>query len=109
MAWRRLTKQQWAAICIHLPQAKSPTGADACALMIGAVLRAFCGSSGRPRNVTMDARGLLSPRRYLIYDRDGTFCPAFQQTVDDAGIMRVPLPPQSPNLNADAERRVPGG
>jgi hypothetical protein len=64
MAWRRLTKEQWAAICIHLPQAKSPKGVDARALMIGAVLSAFCGSAGRPRNVTMDAWGFLSPGQY---------------------------------------------
>jgi putative transposase len=31
------------------------------------------------RNVTMEAWGVLSPGQYLIHDRDGKFCPAFQR------------------------------
>jgi putative transposase len=58
------------------------------------------------RNVTMEAWGFLSPGQYLIHDRDGKYCPAFQQIIDDAGVKRVPLPPRSPNLNAYAERWV---
>jgi transposase InsO family protein len=58
------------------------------------------------RNVTMEEWGFLSPGQYLIHDRDGKYCPAFQQIIDGAGITRVPLPPQSPNLNAYAERWV---
>ncbi len=58
------------------------------------------------RNVTMEAWGFLSPGQYLIHDRDGKYCPAFQQIVDTAGVKRVPLPPRSPNLNASAERWV---
>jgi transposase InsO family protein len=58
------------------------------------------------RNVTMEAWGILSPGQYLIHDRDGKYCPAFQQIIDAAGVTRVPLPPQSPNLNAYAERWV---
>jgi transposase InsO family protein len=58
------------------------------------------------RNVTMDEWGFLSPGQYLIHDRDGKYCPAFQQLIDAAGVTRVPLPPQSPNLNAYAERWV---
>ena len=58
------------------------------------------------RNVTMEAWGFLSPGQYLIHDRDGKYCPAFQQIVDAAGVKRVPLPPRSPNLNAYAERWV---
>ena len=58
------------------------------------------------RNITMDEWGFLAPGQYLIHDRDGKFCPAFQQTIDDAGVTRVPLPPRSPNLNAYAERWV---
>jgi transposase InsO family protein len=42
----------------------------------------------------------------LIHDRDGKYCPAFQQIIDTAGVTRVPLPPRSPNLNAYAERWV---
>ena len=58
------------------------------------------------RNVTMDEWGFLAPGLYLIHDRDGKYCPAFQRMIDEAGITRVPLPPRSPNLNAYAERWV---
>jgi len=58
------------------------------------------------RNMTMDDWGFLAPGQYLIHDRDGKFCPAFQHTIDEAGVKRVPLPPRSPNLNAYAERWV---
>jgi putative transposase len=58
------------------------------------------------RNSTMDEWGFLSPGQYLIHDRDGKYCSAFQQIIDDAGIERVVLPPRSPNLNAYAERWV---
>src|SRR2546421_1683227 len=57
-------------------------------------------------NVTMADWGFLAPGQYLIHDRDGKYCPAFQRIVDAAGITRVPLPPRSPNLNASAERWV---
>src|SRR5262249_44950469 len=56
------------------------------------------------RNVTMEAWGFLEPGQYLILDRDGKYCPAFQQLIDAAGVTRAPLPPRSPNLNAYAER-----
>jgi putative transposase len=58
------------------------------------------------RNITMEEWGFLSPGQYLIHDRDGKYCPAFQQIIDTAGVTRVPLPPRSPNLNAYAERWV---
>jgi hypothetical protein len=58
------------------------------------------------RNITMEEWGFLSPGQYLIYDRDGKYCPAFQQIIDVVGGTRVPLPPRSPNLNAYAERWV---
>ena len=58
------------------------------------------------RNVTMEEWGFLAPGQYLIHDRDGKYCLAFQQIIDGAGITRVPLPPRSPNLNAYAERWV---
>jgi hypothetical protein len=58
------------------------------------------------RNVTMEVWGFLLPGHYLIHDRDGKYCPAFQQLIDVAGIKRVPLPPRSPNLNAYAKRWV---
>jgi transposase InsO family protein len=58
------------------------------------------------RNVTMAEWGFLSSGQYLIHDRDGKYCPAFQRIIDDAGVQRVPLPPRSPDLNAYAERWV---
>jgi transposase InsO family protein len=58
------------------------------------------------RNLTMERWGFLSPGQYLIHDRDGKYCPAFQQLIDTAGVTCVPLPPRSPNLNAYAERWV---
>jgi len=58
------------------------------------------------RHVTMDEWGFLSPRQYLIHDRDDKFYPAFQRLIDEAGVKRVPLPPRSPNLRAYAERWV---
>jgi len=58
------------------------------------------------RNVTMEEWGFLVSGQYLIHDRDGKYCPSFQQIIDTAGVKRVSLPPQSPNLNAYAERWV---
>jgi putative transposase len=58
------------------------------------------------RHVTIAEWGFLAPGHYLIHDRDGKFCPAFQQIIDEAGVTRIPLPPRSPNLNAYAERWV---
>ena len=55
------------------------------------------------RNVTMADWGCLESRQCLIHDRAGKFCPAFPQLIDAAGVKRVPLPPRSPNLHADAE------
>jgi transposase InsO family protein len=58
------------------------------------------------RNLTMDEWGVLKPGQYLIHDRDTKFCAAFKQTLDEAGIQHVPLPPRSPWLNAFAERWI---
>src|SRR5207244_11178064 len=58
------------------------------------------------RNVTMEEWGFLASGQYLIHDRDGKYCPAFQHIIDAAGVTRVPLPPRSPDLNASAERWV---
>jgi hypothetical protein len=50
--------------------------------------------------------GILSAGQYLIHDRDGKYCPAFQHIIDAAGVERMVLPPRSPDLNAYAERWV---
>jgi putative transposase len=58
------------------------------------------------RNVTMEQWGFLTPEQYLIHDRDGKYCPAFQHIIDDTGVQRIVLPPRSSNLNAYAKRWV---
>jgi len=56
------------------------------------------------RNLTDCVDGFLNGKRYLLLDRDGKFCPAFQSILKNAGVNPVPLPPKSPNLNAHQER-----
>jgi putative transposase len=58
------------------------------------------------RNVTMVDWGFLAPGQYLIHDRDGKYCRAFQRIIEEAGVTCLVLPPRSPNLNAYAERWV---
>ncbi len=58
------------------------------------------------RNVTMADVGFLSSHRYLIHDRDGKYCPAFDRTIESVGVKTVKLPARSPNLNCFAERWV---
>jgi hypothetical protein len=57
------------------------------------------------RNVAMTG-AVLSSGQYLIHDRDGKFCQAFQQIIDAGRVTRIRLPAQSPNLNAYAGRWV---
>ncbi len=57
------------------------------------------------RNVT-SSDGPLVEARYLIHDRDAKYTRAFDQMLEAAGTAAVKLPPQSPNLNAFAERFV---
>jgi putative transposase len=45
-------------------------------------------------------------KRYLIHDRDPLFTAEFQDILASVGVAAVKLPPQSPNLNAYAERFV---
>jgi hypothetical protein len=56
------------------------------------------------RHVTMEEWGGLSPRQYLVHDRDSKCCAALPQILAAAGGARVGLPPRSPTLNAAAER-----
>ena len=58
------------------------------------------------KNVTDPFDGFFLGKRYLIIDRDGKYCDAFVQLLEDAGVKMVLLPPKSPNLNAHAERFV---
>jgi len=54
----------------------------------------------------MAGTAFLDGMKYLIHDGDGNFRPAFDYIVRSAGVDLVPLPPQSPSLNAYAERFV---
>lgn len=58
------------------------------------------------RNVTMVDSGFLREKDVLIHDRDRKFCRAFQDILRAGGVTPLPLPPQSPDLNAIAERWV---
>ena len=58
------------------------------------------------RSLVDDFDGFLSKHRYLIHDRDPLFRGAFPALLRSAGVEPVRLPPQSPNLNAHAERFV---
>ena len=58
------------------------------------------------RNLTMADVGFLVDHRYLIHDRDGKYCPAFDATLQDGEVSPVRPPPRSPNLNPHAERWV---
>jgi putative transposase len=57
------------------------------------------------RNVT-GVTAELTNARYLIHDRHDKFTEGFHQILQGAGIEAIKLPPQSPNLNAYAERWV---
>src|SRR3954464_4460859 len=58
------------------------------------------------RRVTDAVDGILNGKRYLIHDRDPLFTTEFQDILASVGVAAVKLPPQSPNLNAYAERFV---
>jgi len=58
------------------------------------------------RNLTAADEGILSGKRYLIHDRDPLFTDEFLNMLADTGVKSVRLPPNSPNLNAYAERFV---
>ena len=58
------------------------------------------------RNVTMEETGFLTSYRYLLHDRDSKFCPSFRQLMEAEKVKCLALPPNSPNLNAFAERWV---
>ena len=56
------------------------------------------------RDLTNCEDGFLNGKRYLLMDRDGKYCPAFQDLLKGEGVNPVLLPPRSPNLNAHMER-----
>ena len=56
------------------------------------------------RELTAHDDGFLNGKKYMIMDRDGTFCQSFRTMLEDADIEPIRLPPRSPNLNAYLER-----
>jgi putative transposase len=58
------------------------------------------------RQVTDAVDGILNGKRFLVHDRDPLFTAEFQDILTSVGVKCVKLPPQSPNLNAHAERFV---
>ena len=58
------------------------------------------------KNVTDPFDGFLIGKRYLIQDRDGTYCEAFRHLLEESGTKAVRIPARSPNLNPFAERFV---
>ena len=58
------------------------------------------------RNVTLETWGFLESCKYLVHDRDGKFCPAFDEIIASGKTKPILLPARSPNLNAYAERWV---
>jgi putative transposase len=58
------------------------------------------------RNAVDDESGALRRCRYVLHDRDGKFCSAFDDVMASEGIQSLRIPPRSPNLNAYAERWV---
>jgi putative transposase len=58
------------------------------------------------RNLTDTYDGFLIGSRYLIHDRDPLFTEEFRAILEAGEVRTVKLPPQSPDLNAYAERFV---
>ena len=56
------------------------------------------------RNLTDAFDGFLQGKRYVLMDRDGKFCPAFRDLLEDEGAKPLLLPARSPDLNAYLER-----
>ena len=54
----------------------------------------------------MEQWGFLANCRYLLHDRDGKFCPSFDEIIELGNVKPIPLPARSPNLNAFSERWV---
>ena len=56
------------------------------------------------RNLTDSCDGFLLGIRYVLRDRDASFCGGFRTILESVGVEPVRLPPKSPNLNAHRER-----
>jgi len=58
------------------------------------------------RTATQESWGHLHGCRYLLHDRDTTFCHSFRFMVRQSDVEPLMLPARTPNLNAFAERWV---
>lgn len=58
------------------------------------------------RNLTDPETGFLKEKDILIHDRDSKYTSHFCRTLNESGVETKKLPPESPNLNAYAERFV---
>jgi putative transposase len=58
------------------------------------------------RNVTLETWGFLENCKYLLHDRDGKFCPSFDEIIESGSVTPIRLPARSPNLNSFSERWV---
>ena len=58
------------------------------------------------RNLTEPFDSFLAGKRFLVIDRDSKYSTAFRNLLEGSGVGIVRLPPQSPDLNAYAERFV---
>lgn len=56
------------------------------------------------RNLTDVEDGFLRGKRYVLMDRDTKFSEKFREILQSEGVEAVPLPPRSPNLDAQLER-----
>lgn len=57
-------------------------------------------------SATQESWGYLRPCRYVLHDRDTTFCASFRSALASSGVKTIQLPAKSPNLIAFAERWV---
>jgi transposase InsO family protein len=62
--------------------------------------------SRQARNLLMDLGDAAERFRFLVRDRDGKFCRAFDDVFTATGISIVKTPPRCPRANAYAERWV---
>jgi putative transposase len=58
------------------------------------------------RNLTLQQWGFLANCRYLLHERDGKFCPSFNEIIESGNVKPISFPARSPNLNAFSERWV---
>ncbi len=120
--WKTFLKAHWdvlSAIAFTTIEVRTKGGLVTFYLLLAIKLStrrvAFAGCTPNPhdawmkqvaRNRTDPFDGSLGRGTYLLMDRDGKYSESFHQTLIDAEVIALRLPPRSPNLNAYAERIV---